>query len=90
MDKRTTAAEVVGELYDELREAGASAGKDPTERVCEMRAQAGLPETLKECGIPADALPRLASEAAEQWTAGFNPRPVTRAGLLGLYEAAHA
>ena len=34
-------------------------------------------------------LPELATEAAEQWTAGFNPRTVGEAELLSLYEAAY-
>ena len=31
---------------------------------------------------------RLAEEAARQWTAGFNPRRVTKADFARLYEAA--
>jgi alcohol dehydrogenase len=30
----------------------------------------------------------LAAEAARQWTASFNPRPVTEADFVALYEAA--
>jgi alcohol dehydrogenase len=33
-------------------------------------------------------LPLLAEEAYPQWTARFNPRPVTEADLLRLYEEA--
>jgi alcohol dehydrogenase len=49
---------------------------------------AGLPATLAECGVSRDILPLLAVEAHEQWTARFNPRPVTEADLRRLYEAA--
>ena len=34
------------------------------------------------------SLSALAAEAAKQWTAGFNPRPVSAADFLALYEAA--
>lgn len=49
----------------------------------------GLPVTLEDCGVPAAALPELAAEAAGQWTAGFNPRPVGEAELLTLLSSAH-
>jgi alcohol dehydrogenase len=49
---------------------------------------AGLPTTLSECGVSGGILPVLAEEAHQQWTARFNPRPVTDAELLSLYEAA--
>ncbi len=47
-----------------------------------------MPQTLGELGIPAEALESLAAGAAEQWTAGFNPRPVAVADLLAIYRAA--
>ena len=40
-----------------------------------------------EDGKPAD-VETLAAAAAEQWTAGFNPRRVTPTDLARLYEAA--
>jgi alcohol dehydrogenase len=48
----------------------------------------GLPPTLAGCGVTRDALPLLAEEAARQWTAGFNPRPVGRDDFVRLYTAA--
>jgi len=75
-------ASVAGDLYAEL-----SGDLEPRLRV--LRRVAGLPERLADCGVPRGELGHLAVEAAEQWTAGFNPRPVTQADLLGLYEAAH-
>jgi alcohol dehydrogenase len=50
---------------------------------------AGLASTLNECGVEHARLPRLAGEAAQQWTASFNPIPVTSAELLRLYESAY-
>jgi alcohol dehydrogenase len=49
---------------------------------------AGLPTTLRDCGVSPTILPLLAEEANQQWTARFNPRPVAEADLAGLYEAA--
>jgi alcohol dehydrogenase len=57
-------------------------------RIEELRAVAGLPERLRDCGVDAESLPLLAEGASRQWTAGFNPRPVDAAALLSLYEAA--
>jgi alcohol dehydrogenase len=49
---------------------------------------AGFPKSLAECGVERSAIPVMAAEAARQWTAGFNPRPVTEADFTQLYEAA--
>jgi alcohol dehydrogenase class IV len=57
-------------------------------RLEELRAAAGLPSCLRGCGVGAASLPELAVEAARQWTATFNPRPVGATELLSLYEAA--
>jgi alcohol dehydrogenase len=43
---------------------------------------------LSEHDIPEDALPMLATDAAGQWTATFNPRPVSQQQLLDLYRQA--
>jgi len=47
---------------------------------------AGFPRSLVACGIPKEALPALAEEAAMQWTASFNPRPVDASALARLYD----
>ena len=57
-------------------------------RIEELRAASGLPERLREVGVEAPALRELAREAAQQWTAGFNPRPAGEEALLHLYEQA--
>src|SRR5947209_11316346 len=85
-------AAVAGGLYAELaREAGLGggpAGEVLARRVTELMRAAGLPTTLSACGVSPGIFPVLAEEAAQQWTARFNPRPVTEADLLHLYEAA--
>jgi alcohol dehydrogenase len=49
---------------------------------------AKLPASLSDCGVQEKDLPMLAAEASKQWTANFNPRPVTEKDFLGLFEAA--
>jgi alcohol dehydrogenase len=80
--------------YDELMRV-VDADADPTtagERLAAWLAglldAARLPATLTGLGITAADIPRLAAAAAGQWTAGFNPRPVTADDLRNLYEAA--
>jgi alcohol dehydrogenase len=58
------------------------------DRVGELLAAAGLPRSLRELGVAESILPLLAEEANQQWTARFNPRPVTEADILSLYRAA--
>ena len=88
-------AVVVGEFYADLaHEAGmlngdvAAAAEMLAERITTLMKAGGLPATLAECGVSRDILPVLAEEANQQWTARFNPRPVTEVELLQLYEAA--
>ena len=88
-------AEVVGNLYAELIEESGPFDGETTlaaemlaRRITECMRAAGLPTTLSECGVSDGILPVLADEANQQWTARFNPRPVTDAELLALYEAA--
>lgn len=49
---------------------------------------AGFPRSLANCGVAERDLPALAQEASQQWTASFNPRPVSTADFLALYRAA--
>jgi alcohol dehydrogenase len=48
----------------------------------------GLRTSLRPLGVTEDALPALAEDAARQWTARFNPRPVATEDFLSLYRAA--
>ena len=49
---------------------------------------AGLPRTLDHFGARPEDITRLADEAARQWTAQFNPRPVRASEFQALYAAA--
>jgi alcohol dehydrogenase class IV len=58
-------------------------------RLAEMAATAGLPTRLRNLGVPQEALPSLAEEAAAQWTGRFNPRPFGAAAALEVYQATY-
>jgi alcohol dehydrogenase class IV len=86
-----------GNWYRDLLEGtgGANGFPDPAsgfeglaEFVSHMVRQAGLPSRLSDCGVEEARLPVLAAEAAKQWTSSFNPRRVTEAELLALYQVA--
>jgi len=62
---------------------------DLPERLRELASIAGLPANLREAGVPQEALPRLAEDAATQWTGKFNPRLFDRAGALEIYQRAY-
>ncbi len=88
-------SEVVGELYGRLAaDLGLCAADDPAagDRIASLvrrfTVNARLPSNLKMCKVDRSLLPRLAAEAATQWTGTFNPRPVDPTSLLRLYEAA--
>ncbi|MEI6343562.1 MAG: iron-containing alcohol dehydrogenase [Verrucomicrobiota bacterium] len=50
--------------------------------------EAGVPAHLHAAQVDPDMIPTLAAEAAQQWTAGFNPRPVGVADFENLYRCA--
>jgi alcohol dehydrogenase class IV len=88
-------AEAVGDLYGDLvEEAGLNNGTHDlaaatlAERILQLMYLAKLPTSLGECGVSGGILPVLAEEAAQQWTARFNPRPVAEVEILKLFEAA--
>jgi alcohol dehydrogenase len=86
--------ETVREIYGRLVvEMGAPTPQEQAlsflaARLQELLPLAALPATLAACGVERTALPMLAEEAAKQWTATFNPRPVTSGDFVQFYEAA--
>lgn len=73
-------------MYGEL---AAAAGLPSAEVLVEtlklMLSSAGLTAPLSSFGVTADRLPELAAEAARQWTAQFNPRPITADDFVQIY-----
>ena len=68
------------------RQGGAGALAD---YLTELLQATGLKTRLSELEVAHNDLPQLAKQAAGQWTANFNPRPVDESTLLALYEAAY-
>ncbi len=54
-----------------------------------LRMRADLATSLESCGIARNELASLAAEAADQWTARFNPRAASAADLEKIYEEAY-
>ncbi len=88
-------AAVVGPLYGELAaDAGLCAADDPragailADHISQLFAEAGLPKSLSMCQVARELIPTMAQEAAAQWTAKFNPRPVDVTSLQEIYECA--
>ncbi|MEI6235661.1 MAG: iron-containing alcohol dehydrogenase [Planctomycetota bacterium] len=57
-------------------------------RINGMVKAGGLPANLDAVGVSRDAIGKLSDEAAQQWTAKFNPRTITAADFKALYDAA--
>ena len=70
------------------RDVDPGSARSEAQLVRGLVAESGLPTTLRECEVTAARLPQLAREAAEQWTANFNPRPVDVPALEELYRCA--
>lgn len=73
---------VAAKRYEELY-AG-----DLAARLRELAQRSGLPTTLKEAGVPQEAVPRLADDAASQWIGKFNPRTFDAAAAREIFERA--
>ncbi len=55
----------------------------------DLIARLGMPPRLRDVNIPADALPRMAADAMKQQRLLINnPRPVTQADALAIYQEA--
>jgi alcohol dehydrogenase len=53
-----------------------------------LLTMARMPSSLADCGVDKANIPALAAEAAKQWTASFNPRPVQPQDFEKLYAEA--
>jgi alcohol dehydrogenase len=85
-------------IYSELAVTAGLAGRADSsedavsalvEAIERLLAAGGFPKTLAEAGVDRAAIPALAVEAARQWTAQFNPRPVAEADFAALLAAAY-
>ena len=86
---------------DRFRDMGREFGLDmdnlkdeeAVEKVCNavdnLARSVGIPKTLKEIGIPYDALETLANQAINDVCTPGNPRDVTKEDILALYKEAY-
>jgi alcohol dehydrogenase len=68
-----------------------SLGLNPTalsHRLDQLLKVGSMERHLSDYDIREDDLPKLAAEAAKQWTATFNPQTVTERDMLTLYQSA--
>ncbi len=81
-------------IYAELARLGGipSSGEDGLEGLRQwlrrLLEQASIPLSLSAHGVPRGDLPLLAREASRQWTAQFNPRPLSEGDFEELYRRA--
>ena len=54
--------------------------------VKQLSLDLGIPQTLREIGIPEEALPQLAKDAFNDVCTGGNPQPITEDDILELYK----
>ena len=84
--------EVVGQDYRELLGTCAgtrnTSGQNLADHLEKLRELSRLPGDLGSWNVDPSTLPRLAEEAAAQWTAQFNPRNLSSEDFLGLYRNA--
>ena len=64
-------------------------GADLAPRLRQLAAAAELPESLRDASIPEQVLPRLAEEAAAQWTGRFSSHHFDAPAALEIYRAAY-
>lgn len=76
-------------VYDELAASvGFRTTEELVEGVKEILELARLTSPLARFGVTQESIPALATEAAQQWTAQFNPRPIIADDFRRLYEEA--
>ncbi|MDQ3622930.1 MAG: iron-containing alcohol dehydrogenase [Verrucomicrobiota bacterium] len=80
------APEVRARYLEHAAVAGMTSVEELIGRLKEILDLAGMRDTLGDYKIPASDFPQLAAEAAQQWTATFNPRPINAADFEKLYE----
>lgn len=87
-------AGAVGDRYRRLlestgRDSGGDSGEALATRLEQLIRIGGLPRGVRSTGADESDLPRLAEEAAAQWTGTFNPRKFGPAEALELYRRSY-
>jgi alcohol dehydrogenase len=86
---------VVGDLYSELADLASANGQQQNDsaawlaaRLESLRDAARLPAKLSHWDVRSADVVDLARNAAEQWTAQFNPRPLSPSDFERIYACA--
>jgi len=74
---------VAAEEYSLL--AAAAGAADLADFLASLLDSAGMPARIEGGALTDENIPHLADEAAAQWTAQFNPRPVSAGDFAALY-----
>lgn len=69
--------------------AGLDAAQAFPDAIASRVREAGLQTDLASLGVERDMIPRLAEQAAPQWTARFNPRAMTADDFAAVYQNAY-
>ncbi|NER79573.1 MAG: iron-containing alcohol dehydrogenase, partial [Leptolyngbya sp. SIO1D8] len=67
-----------------------SQGEDFIDWIITLRREIGIPDTLTDLGVSADAADQLVGVAMQDGCHAFNPRPVAKADFYTLYQTAFA
>ena len=68
---------------------GVTATEALARRLEELAEVGGLRTSLRASGVSQSELQELASEAGEQWTGTFNPRPFDKQGAIEIYQCVY-
>jgi alcohol dehydrogenase len=71
------------------KQTDVSATEALAQRLEALAEAGGLLNKLRTTGVSEKDLDALASEAAEQWTGTFNPRPFSKDGAIEVYQCAY-
>jgi len=76
--------------YNDLaRHAGLDDADSLPDAIHELLIKAGLSTRLADLDVDPATFPALAEQAAQQWTARFNPRRITATDFASLYSLAY-
>jgi alcohol dehydrogenase len=80
----------IAQAYMELAQAvGLGSGTEILlKRLAELLHAAGLSDSLSALNVLAEDISVMASDAAKQWTARYNPREILEADFIKLYQTA--
>jgi alcohol dehydrogenase class IV len=72
------------------RALGVAAAEDSVETIRQLIRDCGIPATLKEVGVPYDAIETMAADAMKVTRLlNNNPRPVSKEDAIAIYQAAY-